>query len=232
MAQNYVTVELDLQAPATPTIAIEGGNMYATTDLVDVQIGTADTVTTGYEMKIWGAVDVGANLSIQATREASEWIAFVPNQPVQVRLSAGEGDKTLSVVLRDEVYNESGESSDTIKFDTTRPTVSVSPPDVPKISKQPLRNVVSFSFTADTPFVEYMVKVVNSIGATNDLGTVIPTTNGSVNTSGTTDVGTPFDTTTTPITVTINGSDLELAGGAGLKTIKVFVRDEAGFWSA
>jgi hypothetical protein len=223
---NYVTVELDLVAPATPTISIEGGATYATTDLVDVLIGTADTVTTNYEMKIWGSVDVGANLSIQATEEASEWISFATTQ--QVRLSAGEGDKTLSVRLRDEVYNESGISSDTIKYDTTRPTVTVTAPDVPKISKQPLRNLVSFSFTADTPFVEYLVKVVNSTGATNELGTVIPTTNGSVNTSGT---GT-FDTTTAPITVTINGSDLETAGGAGLKTIKVFVRDEAGFWSA
>lgn len=225
MAQSWVTVELDLQAPATPTLSIEGGNMYATTDLVDLTIGTADSVTTGYEMKIWGSVDLTHNLSIQGTKEASDWIPYAPLQ--QVRLTADEGTKTLSVIIRDEVYNESGEVSDTIIFDATIPSVSVSPPDVPKISKQPLRNEVSFNFTSDSPFVEYVVKVVNSTGASNEIGTPILTTFGSTNTSGT---GT-FDTT--PITVTITGGDLEVAsGGTGMKTIKVFVRDEAGFWSA
>jgi hypothetical protein len=224
MAQSWVTVELDLQAPATPTLSIEGGAMYATSDLVDLTIGTADGVTTGYEMKIWGSVETGTNPSIQATKETSGWIAYAPTQ--QVRLSADEGTKTISVMLRDEVFNESGETSDTIIFDATIPTVSASPPDVPKISKQPLRNEVSFNFTSDSPFVEYVVKVVNSTGASNDIGTPILTTFGSTNTSGT---GT-FDLT--PITVTITGGDLEVAGGAGSKIIKVFVRDEAGFWSA
>jgi hypothetical protein len=103
-------------------------------------------------------------------------------------------------------------------------------PDKPKISKITGRNVSNFSFTADVPFEEYLVKVVNSAGATNDLGTQILTTNGSVNTGGT---GT-FDTSTAPIQVTINGTDLEVAnGGSGDNiVIKVFVRDVAGNWSA
>jgi hypothetical protein len=224
---SYVIVTLDTTSPATPTITLDGGATYATDSLVDCQIGTTDGTTTGYSMKLWGDVDTTHQASVQATEGASSWITFENTK--QIRLSAGEGQKTVYLKLRDDVYNESSIVQDSITFDASRPIVTVTSPDVSKISKVEGRNIVNFSFTVDSPFEEYMVKVVNSTGASQDLGTVIETTNGSVNTSGT---GT-FDTTTTPITVSLTGTDIENAsGGDGLKTIKVFVRDSAGLWSA
>lgn len=58
--------------------------------------------------------------------------------------------------------------------------------------------------------------------------TVIPTTSGSTNTSGS-EGGYEADTN---IQVTINGTDLETASsGDGVKIVKVFVRNAAGTWS-
>ena len=225
---NYINVTLDTTAPATPTIVLDGGATYATDDLVDCTIGTVDGVTTGYQIKIWGAVDTAYDVNIQGTEGASTWIAFSPTK--QIRISTGQGQKTIYLKIRDDVNNESSIVNDSITYDTTRPVITVTSPDVTRISKVTGKNVVNFSFTSDVPFNQYIVKAVNSTGASYDLGTTIPVTNGSVNTTGT---GT-FDTTTTPITVTINGTDLELAsGGDGLKIIKVFVRSTTtNLWSA
>ena len=61
-----------------------------------------------------------------------------------------------------------------------------------------------------------------------DAGTLIPTTGGSINTSGN-EGNYPA---TTNIQVTINGTDLESAStGDGVKIVKVFVKTAAGIWS-
>ncbi|MFP3491037.1 hypothetical protein R0K20_25995, partial [Staphylococcus sp. SIMBA_130] len=71
------------------------------------------------------------------------------------------------------------------------------------------------------------VKVVTSQGATHDTGTQIGTANGSTNMSGT---GTWANGAV--VDATITGADLEAASaGDGSKTIKVFVKDDAGNWS-
>ena len=73
----------------------------------------------------------------------------------------------------------------------------------------------------------YKVCVVANSSDTQSLGTTIPTTNGSTNTSGS---GT--FAANTDITVTIKGADLELAsGGDGTKIVKVFVKDSEDDWS-
>lgn len=224
---NYITVTLDTTAPATPSILLDGGANFATNNLVVCTIDTTDGTTIGYQMKIWGDVDVGYDSSVTTSEGTATWISYSTTK--QIRVSTGEGQKTIYLKVRDDVHNESAIVNDTITFDETRPVVTVTSPDVNRISKISGKNTVNFSFTSDTPFVEYLVKAVNSSGASNDLGIVIPTTNGSVNTSGTGQ----FDTTITPITVTVMGADLETANnGDGLKTIKVFVRDDAGLWSA
>ena len=179
-------------------------------------------------MKIWGSVDGRVMiLRVQATEVASNWIAFSTTK--QIRITETDGTKTINVRIRDQVNNVSGSVSDTISYDSTKPVVTTSLPDVSSISTNTDKNVVNFTFQVDSPFVEYRVKAVNSTGAEEVAGTQIPTTNGSINTSGT---GT-FDTTVTPINVTVYGLDLQTASsGDGLKTIKVFVRDEAGLWSS
>jgi hypothetical protein len=228
MANNFSLI-LDTTGPASPSIKINNNSTYATDRLVEVTISVGDGVTSGYQMKIWGDIDGTYNLNYKATRELSSWVAF--STGVSILLSLGDGNKTLSVVVRDDVYNESAQVSDSITLDTTRPTVTITGPDVSKISVMAGKNQSAFSFTVtstpDSYYLEYKIKVVASVGATHDTGIQIPTTMGSTNMNG---IGSyPCET---PINCTINGSDLETASsGDGNKIIKVFVRDQAQNWS-
>lgn len=223
---NYFYLTLDTTGPANPSIVIEGGAQYATQQLVNCEISTSDADTTGYQMKIWGDVDTSYDPDVQDTEANSNWITFQDTK--QVKLSAGDGAKTLYVRIRDDVHNESGQASDNIILDTTRPVVTISGPDVTKISKVAGKDTCAFSFQVDCTFVEYKVKVVSSTGASHDTGTVIPTTAGSTNMTGSGSFPANM-----PIDCTIKGADLEAASaGDGQKIIKVFAKDEAGNWSA
>lgn len=222
---NFFNLEFDSTGPASPTITIDSGATYTTDQFVDATIGTADGNTTGYEMKIWGDVDAANDANVQTIEGSSVWIAYATTK--QVKLSATEGPKTLYLKLRDDVHNESGQASDAITLDTTKPIVTISGPDVSKISEKTGKNVAAFSFMSNEPFVEYKVKVVSSSGASHETGTLIAETNGSTNmaASGT-------FAADTSINSTINGTDLKTASaGDGSKVIKVFVMDDAGQWS-
>lgn len=232
MANNF-TLKLDTTGPASPTVQIESGATFATNQLVNLTIGTTDTPTTGYQMKVWGTLDltqakadglVGAGAAATAESDAL-WITYVTAK--QVKLASGDGAKTVYVKIRDDVFNESGQASDSITLDTTIPVVSITGPDVSKISKQATKNTCAFSFTVDTDFVEYKVKIVASAGAAHTTGAQIGTASGSTNMSGT-----GAYTTGTPISCTIKGTDLETASaGDGDKIIKVFVKDSSDLWS-
>ena len=223
---NYFNLTLDTIGPSNPSIALEGGATYATQQLVTATISTTDGSTTGYQVKLWGDVDTAYDSNVQASEGASAWISWTESK--QVKLSAAEGTKTVYLKIRDDVNNESSQASDTIILDTTLPVVTITGPDVTKISKQSGKNVASFSFQVDTSFNEYKVKVVSASSAVHTDGVLIATTNGSTNMSGT---GTW--TSSSVINSTINGTDLEVASsGDGSKIIKVFVKDtDTGQWS-
>jgi hypothetical protein len=223
---NFFYLTLDTTNPANPSISIDGGATFATAQLVDLTIGTTDGDTTGYQMIIWGDVDTTYDTNIKTSEATSTWITY--NNSKQVKLSSGDGQKTIYVKIRDDVHNASAQVSDSITLDMSKPTVTVTNPDVSKISKQSGKNVASFTFTVDKQFNEYKVKVVSSTGSQESTGTTIGTANGSSNTSetGTFPSG-------TPITVQINGADLEAASsGDGQKIIKVFAKDQTDKWSA
>lgn len=224
---SYFNLTLDTTGPADPSISLESGATYATQQLIDATISTSDGTTTNYQMKIWGDVDTTENANIQDTEGASSWITYSTSQ--QVKLSATDGEKTIYLKIRDNVYNESSQASDSIILDSTLPVATVSTgPDVSTISKIAGKNVCSFSFTVDSIFDEYKVKVVASTGATHDTGTQIPTTAGSTNMSG----SAGDYPASTPIDCQIYGTDLETAdSGDGEKVIKVFAKDKAGNWS-
>ncbi|MBU8908492.1 hypothetical protein [Desertibacillus haloalkaliphilus] len=224
---NFFYLTLDTTAPANPSISIEGGATYSTQALVDCLINTSDSDTTGYQMKIWGDVDTSYDSDVQDSESNSSWITF--QELKQVRLDDTEdGSKTLYVRIRDDVHNVSGQASDSIILDKTKPEVTISGPDVDKISKVNGKNESNFSFSVDQEFSEYKVKVVSSTGAAHDTGTTIGTSNGSSNMSNTGE----FEKDS-PINCTINGTDLENASaGDGEKIIKVFAKDLAGNWSA
>jgi len=221
---NWFNLELDTTGPSSPSVSFDDG-VYATQQLVNVTVGTGDGDTTGYQMKLYGDVDLGNDADVQDIEANSNWIAF--NASKQIKLASGDGSKTLYVKIRDDVLNESGEASDNITLDTTLPTVNITGPDLSKISKIATKDVSAFSFQSDSDFTEYKVKVVAASGSAHDTGTLIGTANGSTFMA---DTGTWNSSTV--INSSINGADLEAASaGDGTKIVKVFVKDDSGQWS-
>ncbi|MGD6876748.1 hypothetical protein [Bacillus infantis] len=226
---NFFYLELDTTPVSNPTITIDGGATYATNQLVTISIGTSDSSTVGYSMLLWGSVDSSYDVNVQSSEEESKWISF--NNSKQIKLSNGDGQKTVYLKIRDDVHNASSQVSDSINLDTSVATISVTNPDKAKISEQPTKNIVSFTFTSDKAFVEYKVKLVSATTSLENAGDTIPTTAGSTNTSG---IGN-FPSGT-PISVQIHGTDLKTVAGGDRPNnpyvIKVFVKDASGKWSA
>lgn len=216
---SFFNLTLDTLAPSGLTLSIDNGAVYATKAAVALAIGVSDGDTTGYQMKIWGIS--GAETEADAT-----WETYAASK--SVTLTAGDGLKTVYIKVRDDVGNESAAVSDTITLDTAVPVVSITGPDKSKISKVAGYNSAAFSFSANVDFEEYKVCVAPATTSLQDAGTVIPTTNGSANTSGSAG-GYAKDTA---INVTVKGADLEAASsGDGVKIVKVFVKNAAGTWS-
>jgi hypothetical protein len=224
MATNF-TLTLDTTAPASVSASINSGAAFTTSQTVTLGITSPDSDS--YQMKIWGNVDLANDASVQDTEANSAWISFATTK--SVKLSTGDGVKTLTVRVRDDVGNESSTASDTITLDTTAPVPNITvAADHTKISKIAGFRTSTFSWAVDQAFEEYKVKVVSSASDPNTAGTTIGTTNGSTNTSGTAG-GYPASTN---ITTAIDGRDLEAASaGDGAKIIKVFARDSGGNWS-
>lgn len=215
---SYFNLILDTLAPSGLSLVINSGAQYTTSAEVQLTIGCSDSDTIGYQMKIWGINGV-------ATEGAASWETYATTK--NVTLPSGDGLKTIYIKVRDDVYNETSAVSATITLNTAIPTVTITGPDVSKVSKVSPKNVAAFSFVADCEFVEYKVKVVPSVSSLENAGTTIGKSNGSTNMSGT---GT-FEANKA-ISCTITGADLEAASaGDGSKIIKVFVKNSAGTWS-
>lgn len=177
-----------------------------------------DESADGYQMKVWGIDGIA-----KESDAVWETLANIKN----VTLSTGDGLKTVYVKVRDDVYNETVAASATITLDTSVPAVTIIGPDVSKISKTSPKDVATFSFTSNTAFTEYKIKVVPSNSSLHDAGVQIGTANGSTNMSAT---GT-FKASTA-ISCKVYGKDLEAASsGDGEKIIKVFVKNAHGTWS-
>lgn len=222
---NYFNLQLDTTAPAAPSININAGAAYATTQSVMATIGTSDGDTTGYQMKVYGDVDTSDNANIQATEGASSWISYSTSQAV--KLSSGDGSKTLKVKIRDDVGNASSEATYSITLDTTLPTINITVAASPtKISKIATFDTSTFSFQSDTALQAWKVKVVPATGSIESAGAQIPTSAGSTNVTG------GALAATTNQSVSVKGTDLETASaGDGTKIVKIFGQDLAGNWS-
>lgn len=216
---SYFNLTLDTLAPAGLAVQLNGDDIYTTTPSVELTLTLTDSPTTGYQMKIWGVEGV--------TDEGSaSWETYAASK--SVTLPSGDGLKTVYVKVRDAVGNESSAASDSITLNTAVPTVTVTGPDKSTISKVVGFDMAVINFMSDIAFEEYKVCVVPATSSTQESGTKIPTTNGSVNTSGSAG-GYEADTN---IEVKINGTDLETASsGDGVKIVKVFVKNAAGTWS-
>lgn len=216
---SYFNLTLDTTAPSGLTLSINDGALYATSTAVTLKIAVEDEQTTSYQMKIWGIDGV-------AEEAGASWETYATTK--SVNLTSGDGLKTVHIKVRDDVGNESTEVTDDITLNTAVPVVTITGPDKSKISKIAGFNTSIINFTSDVEFEEYKVCVVPQNNSTQDAGTVIGTTNGSINTSGS-DGDYPASEN---IQVTINGADLEAASsGDGVKIVKVFVKNAAGTWS-
>lgn len=229
---NYFNLTLDTVAPVSPSLILAGGGGSTNTQLILATIGTTDTSTAGYTMKIWGSLDLAqaqadglmSSSAQDTTEQSAQWVTFASSK--QLKLASGNGSKTIYLKLRDDVYNISAQVSKSITLDTVAPVVTITGPDVAKISKQSGKNICTFSFTVDSDITEYKVKVVTSESATYATGVAIGTTYGSTNMFGSVVKADRI------ITCTINGADLEVASyGDGAKIIKVFAKDASGNWS-
>ena len=215
----YFNLTLDTTAPKGVTLQIAGGALYTSSTAVTLEIGCSDAATTGYSMKIWG-ID-GA-----ATEADAKWENYATTK--DVTLISGDGLKTVYVKIRDNVWNESSAVSSTITLNTSIPVVTIVGPDTNIISTITGKNVSTFNFTSDQDFTDYKVGVVESTNATEGNVTVIPTTAGSENTSGSGDFSSD-----TNIAVKVNGTDFQTAAGGsdGTYIVKVFIKNKAGTWS-
>lgn len=215
---SYFNLTLDTTAPTSCSITIP-----ASTNSVNI---TATLAATGASyMKIYGDVCASAGGAAISESDAS-WVTYA--ESASIILTSTNGTKTVNVKFKDDVGNTtSSASTATTVLDTSAPTVTITGPDVSKISKVSGYNVCAFSFSSDESFVEWTVRVVPSTSSNHSAGTQIPTTGGSTNMSGNTTTA-----ASTAVSCTIYGADLETASnGDGAKVVKVFVKDSQGNWS-
>ena len=216
---SYFNLTLDTLAPSGLVVQLNGDDIYTTTPTVELTLSLDDLETTGYQMKVWGIDGVD-------DEETATWETYAASK--SVTLPTGDGLKTVYVKVRDSVGNETAAVSDSITLDTSVPTVTVTGPDKSTISEVAGFNQAVINFMSDIAFEEYKVCVVPATSSTQEAGAVIPTTAGSINTSGS-EGSYEADTN---IQVTITGTDLKTASsGDGTKIVKVFVRNAAGTWS-
>lgn len=216
---SFFHLTLDTLAPSGLSVKLNDDALYTTSAAVTLKLSLGDADTAGYQMKIWGVNGVSDEAS-------AAWETYTESK--SITLPSGDGLKTVSVKVRDDVGNETAAASDSITLDTAVPVVTVTGPDRSKVSKVGGFDSAVISFTSDVAFEEYKVCVVPASNSIQSAGTVIPTANGSENTSGTAG----GYAANTNISVTVKGADLETASaGDGVKILKVFVRNAAGTWS-
>jgi hypothetical protein len=219
MASTF-TLTLDTTAPQGATLTLSAGAAYTASTAATADFATSDADTTGYQVKVWGELSGGP-----ATEGAASWQSY--SASIAITLSTGDGLKTVSGKIRDDVGNETAVLTNTITLDTTSPVPTISVAFAPtKISKITGFDASTGSFQSDTAIQAWKFKVVPATDSVHTAGTTIPTTGGSQNTTG------GALAITTNQSVTIVGADLETASsGDGPKIVKVFVQDLAGSWS-
>jgi hypothetical protein len=226
MATTFL-LTLDTTGPAGVTLSIDAGATVTADQLVDLAIATTDTPTTNYSMKIWGDLDDDED---QATYRAAEvdapWIGYATSK-TGIKVSDGDGVKTINIRVRDAVLNPSGIVSDTITLDTTAPITNVlEGPDPAVISKVEGARISTTTWTVDVDIVAYELRVVPAEDSVRAAGTLIGTANGSAQVSG------GAVAALEEVTSTIDGRDLEAASpGDGDKIVKVFGQDAGGSWT-
>lgn len=224
MAASAV-LTLDTTAPAGVTLDIGSGTVSSRD--VTAAIATTDGSTSGYSMRIYGDVDdTFAPTEYRAAQANAPWVSF--NASKAVRLSSGDGVKTVTVQVRDPHGNISTAVSDSVTLNTAIPVVTImSGPSPSTISKVATFDTSTMVIRSSLAIDEVKVKVVAAAGDAHTTGTLIPETAGSETQAA------GAVAANTDIAITIKGADLEAASaGDGPKVIKAFVKGSANqLWS-
>lgn len=224
-----VSLSVDTTPPGEPRLVVNGGALFCSTTAATVHLSSSDYITGAndvVDMKIWGDVDLTADVSIQGFEDTSSWQPFAVN--TDVVLNTGAGRKRLFARLRDSLGNVTPAFGAYIDYDPDYPTVTVVvAPMVESVSKVAGHDEATFSWECNVAFTDYAVRVLPTTASPYYSGSQIGTDYGSVNVSGSGSF--PAET---PIQTTIKGEDLAFASpNDGTKVIKVFVLDTAGRWS-
>jgi hypothetical protein len=124
---SFVNVTLDTTAPAG--VALDLDAETADQEIV-AGVATTDPDTAGYTMKLWGDVDESFDADVQEAEGDSAWVSFSATQTV--RLSSGDGTKTLNLRVRDDVDNASGTTSGLIDLIGQVVAFDPGPPEAPR----------------------------------------------------------------------------------------------------
>lgn len=237
---SYINLTLDTTGVTPLMMQINDGAERAASTAAKVTITLAEedkANADSYSMMFIGDV-VGAG----------EWMKFAYEKSIV--LTDGDGLKDVTVVIRDDVYNEGDPVNDTITLFTSVPVATVSGPSVARLSDKEGKNISTFTFTSDKPINAFRVVLAENINVLHDDATnkMIPTVNGSsvtvMNDYGNSiSINAADDLTFNmgglgkyaagkEFTVTIYGNDIcEISPEEGAKIIKVFVREFDGNWS-
>jgi hypothetical protein len=105
-------VQLDTAGPATCAIVLKSGAPATSATDIGITLSSSDPA---------GDVHVSGDVATDSPYPVNNWNTFVPNPAPLLRLSAGDGVKTVTIKCRDTVQNESGMSFATIVLDTVPP---------------------------------------------------------------------------------------------------------------
>jgi hypothetical protein len=204
----------DTTPPGGTAISIAAGAAKTATRDVNVVTTTTDADKTGYEIKHWGDVDGAYDANVQPLEAGSAWVPYATATNRTIRLSTGDGVKTIRTKIRDQVANASAEINDTITLDQTAP------------------QGVTLTLQAGVQYTEEQIVTANpetSDGVTTGYqqkiwGDVDPTYDGVV--QATEGASAWFDYATYPTYA------IKLSNGLGSKTIYTKIRDDMANESA
>ena len=233
---NYINITLDTIGPSGVSVLINGNADKVTSTAVTLDISCSDADLTGYQMKIWG-------IASALTESDAKWETYQATK--NITLPSGDGQKTVYVKVRDDVWNESATVSDTVLLTTKVPVVTNMSADVSKISLVEGRNAATGCFYFDENISAAKVMIVQDVNAPHNAPSniLIPCAGGSSMYHSDADMNYEFDGSSLElegefshdgyIDFIIYADDIEsVAPGDGVKIIKAFVKSAvSGNWS-
>lgn len=108
---GYFNLTLDTTPPQNITVKLNDGNRYTENRAVTLYVGTSDTNTYGYSMKVWGDIE---DISLE---ESAVWTDYEPEK--EIILSEEDSEKYVHIKLKDNVGNVTNQYSANIRLNTS-----------------------------------------------------------------------------------------------------------------